>query len=140
MGARLPLLPFKDVPTTPAIPLRQRSYAEVWRAGSGLLDDSSWVYVRRGAAGRPLQPAYAGPYLVLQRNDEFFSLQVGDRVEVVSADRLKLHTGSPPVSAAPPKPSQETSAAGTKRQLLPTPASNRRATCRGQLGPKRRVP
>ncbi len=55
-----------------AIPMRQQSYAEVTRAGSGLLDDASWVYVRRGASSGPLEPAYAGPHLVLQRSDKVF--------------------------------------------------------------------
>ncbi len=50
-----------------------------------------------------LQLSYAGPYLVLQRNDKFFRLQVGDQVEVESAKRLKPHTRSPPVSAVPPR-------------------------------------
>ena len=84
-----------------AIPMRQQSYAEVTRAGSGLLDDASWVYVRRGASSGPLEPVYAGPYLVLQRSNKVFRLQVGCREEVESADRLKPQTGSTPTSVAP---------------------------------------
>ncbi len=47
---------------------------------------------------------YAGPYLVLERGEKVFRLQVGNREEAVSVDRLKPHTGAEPVQlATPPK-------------------------------------
>jgi len=87
----------------PPIPLRQRSYAEVARSGSGLLDGVDWVYVRRGPAGGPTAQSYVGPYRVLGRSDKVFTLQVGDRVERTSADRLKPHTGAVPTPGEPPR-------------------------------------
>ena len=37
---------------------------------------------------------YSGPYQVLERGNKAWKLQVGERVEVVSGDRLKPHLGS----------------------------------------------
>ncbi len=52
----------------------------------------------------PFAPLYAGPYAVLERGEKVFRLQVGDREEAVSLDRLKPHTGAEPVQpAVPPK-------------------------------------
>jgi len=87
----------------PPLPLRERSYPAATRSGSGLLDGVEWVYVRRGQHGGPLEQAYVGPYQVLERTDKVFKLQVGDRVEVVSADRLKPHRGSTPTPGEPPR-------------------------------------
>jgi hypothetical protein len=60
--------------------------------------------MRRGSNLPPLVLLYAGPYAVLERGEKVFRLQVGDREEAVSVDRLKPHTGAEPVQpAAPPK-------------------------------------
>ncbi len=62
------------------------------------------VYIRRGGVLPPFAPMYVGPYAVLERGEKVFWLQVGDREEVVSVDRLKPHTGAETVQpAAPPK-------------------------------------
>ena len=46
---------------------------------------------------------YSGPYQVLERGNKAWKLQVGERVEVVSRDRLKPHLGSvAPRAAVPP--------------------------------------
>ena len=46
---------------------------------------------------------YSGPYQVLERGNKAWKLQVGERVEVVSQDRLKPHLGSvAPRAAVPP--------------------------------------
>ena len=37
---------------------------------------------------------YSGPYKVLERGNKAWKLQVGERVDVVSGDRLKPHLGS----------------------------------------------
>ena len=69
-----------------------RSYAEVARAVPGPLADAELVYVKRGAVSPPLTQCYSGPYQVVERGLKVFRLQVGEWVEVVSADRLKPHT------------------------------------------------
>ena len=79
-----------------------RTYAEVVREVPKELSGVSHVYVRRGAVGPPLTQCYSGPYEVLERGPKFFKLQIGKLVEVVSADRLKPHTGLGPVSSADP--------------------------------------
>ena len=46
---------------------------------------------------------YRGPYQVVKRGNKAWRLQVGERVEVVSRDRLKPHLGSvAPRAAVPP--------------------------------------
>ena len=52
------------------------------------LSSASFVFVRRGAPGPPLSPLYDGPYQVLASGPKFFTLQVGDRQDTVSVDRL----------------------------------------------------
>jgi hypothetical protein len=80
------------------------SYETLPPAHSGLpaaLAVCTSVYVRRGGN---LPPLYAGPYTVLEQGENVFRLQVGEREETVSVDRLKPHTGEEPVQpAAPPK-------------------------------------
>ena len=81
-----------------------RSYAEVARATPGPLATAELVYVRRGAVSPPLTQCYSGPFKVLERGPKVFRLQVGEREEVVSADRLKPHTGTTPtLPAVPPR-------------------------------------
>jgi hypothetical protein len=82
------------------IPLRDRSYADAVR--QHVVRDAAYVYVREGPAGGPFQAAYRGPYRVLGRSEKVYKLQIGDRIENVSADRLKPHTGSEPEVAVPP--------------------------------------
>ncbi len=108
-------------PPTAGEPPPQRSYRDALLGGptrhvptrplptahSGLpaaLAAYTSVYIRRGGVLPPFAPLYAGPYAVLERGEKVFRLQVGDREEAVSVDRLKLHTGAEPVQpAAPPK-------------------------------------
>ena len=47
--------------------------------------------------------SYSGPYRKLRREPKILLLQIGDRQEWVSADRLKPHTGADPVPAQPPR-------------------------------------
>ena len=58
------------------------------------LVDSFFVYVHRGGAKSPLSPAYSGPFAVVSRFPKYFILDMGDRQESVSVDRLKPHLGS----------------------------------------------
>ena len=79
-----------------------RTYAEVVSEVPPELRGVSHVYVWRGAVGPLLTPCYNGLYEVLERSPKFFMLQIGKRVEVVSADGLKPHTVTGPVSSADP--------------------------------------
>jgi len=73
-------------------------------AATPALEDSTHVYVRRGGVGAPLADNYAGPYLVLEKGAKVFKLQLGERTEVVSRDRLKPYVGkNQPVVAQPPR-------------------------------------
>ena len=98
----------------PEIPLRQRSYAEVAGGRPTLLEDATHVYVRRGAVGGPLENAYSGPYQVIKREKKVLLLQLGERQEWVSADRLKPHTGALPVAAEPPRRGRPLGSTGRK--------------------------
>ena len=79
------------------------------------LRGASFVYVRRGGAKPPLAPAYSRPFAVVSRSPKFFVLDLGERHESVSMDRLKPHAGAsiftpaaaprrgrPPLPLAPP--------------------------------------
>ena len=65
---------------------------------------STFVFVRRGAPGRPLSPLYNGPYKVLERGDKFFKIQLGTRTDNVSVDRLKPTYDDGSMTAASPAP------------------------------------
>jgi hypothetical protein len=79
--------PPRSVPTRPLPP------PEKAQGLPGALLQCAAVYVRRGGSGPPLAPLYAGPFQVLERGPKFFKIQLGERVETVSVDRLKPHTG-----------------------------------------------
>ena len=84
------------------IPPTGRSYAQA--AASSPLDGAEWVYVAKGGAQRPMADKYSGPYQVLERGNKAWKLQVGDKIEVVSRDRLKAHLGRvAPEAAVPPR-------------------------------------
>jgi hypothetical protein len=86
----------------PAIPLRERSYAEVTRGPVSELSAAEYVYVRRGGSSNPMQPPYDGPYKVLHRRSKVYTLQVGSREEDVAVDRLKPHAGAEPAAVGQP--------------------------------------
>jgi hypothetical protein len=58
------------------------------------------MYVRVAGQQRRLAAPYAGPYLVVSKGAKTFTIQVGQRQEIVSVDFLKAHTGLGPVSPA----------------------------------------
>jgi len=60
------------------------------------------VYVRRGPLGGPLAAKYSGPYQVLEQRDKVLLLQVGERTDWVSMDRVKPHKGMAAVEPAQP--------------------------------------
>ena len=55
------------------------------------------MFVRDDMSKPPLSPLYRGPYFVLQRSEEFFILQIRDKLDSVSVDRLKPVFSSVPV-------------------------------------------
>ncbi len=58
------------------------------------------MYVRVGGQQKPLAAPYASPYLVVSKGAKTFTIQVGQRQEIVSVDQLKPHTGSGPITPA----------------------------------------
>jgi len=71
----------------------------------------------------PLAPPYLGPFAVLERGPKTFALQMGDRREVVSVDRLKPHLGSPPVPAQPPRRGRPPALPVSTLSAAPPPAA-----------------
>lgn len=53
------------------------------------LQDSSHVFLRQDHVRGSLEPPYAGPYLVIQRQPKFFTLDVKGKKVNVTVDRLK---------------------------------------------------
>jgi hypothetical protein len=91
----------EELRSAPPIPTRSLPASVlVDRVPSSLLT-ASHVYVRRGGALPPLSPPYAGPYVVTGCSDKYFHVQVGDRVETISVDRLKPHLGQEAVAPPP---------------------------------------
>ena len=70
------------------------------------LMEAQFVFVRHGAHTAPLQPPYDGPFAVVKAGKKNFQLQMGEKVETVSVDRIKvahLETGVIPSLAIPPR-------------------------------------
>jgi transposase InsO family protein len=86
---------YRDVlvsPTPRHIPTRPLPPAA---AGEGLpaaIQRCQTVYIRKGGTVPLLAALYAGPYQVVERRPKTFTVLVGEKVEVVSVDRLKPHT------------------------------------------------
>ena len=68
------------------------------------LMSAKYVFVREDSVISTLAPRYRGPYLVIDRKDKYFRLQVGSKQDVVSVDRLKPVFSDSPVSTALPLP------------------------------------
>ncbi len=81
----------------PPPPSRPLSYAQMAAKPPAALLSAAFVYVRV----RP-SPLYSGPYKVLASGPKVFWLQVGEREETVSIDRLKPHRGAAPLHPAQP--------------------------------------
>ena len=98
------------------IPGRSPSSPQPPESIPAALADSSFVYIRHGGAKSPLSPAYSGPYAVITRFPKYFILDMGDRQESVSVDRLKPHLGSaiftPAVAPRRGRPSKSVVAPG----------------------------
>ena len=48
------------------------------------------VFVRDDSSATTLQPAYTGSFPVLNKQDDYFILDLGDRTDLVSIDKLKV--------------------------------------------------
>jgi len=82
-----------DLRASPAvIPPTRRTYAEVL-VGDSPLERATYVYVRKGGVEKTLDNSYDGPFYVLERGHKTFKLQMGEKTDVVSRDRLKPHLG-----------------------------------------------
>ena len=90
-------------PPPPVIAARTPTYAEVAMGKPTVLQKVEFVYVRRGPVGTSFSPVYSGPYRILSKRGKVYELEMGDKIEMVTADRLKPHTGTPPVVAVPPQ-------------------------------------
>ena len=55
------------------------------------------MFVRDNASIPPISLLYRGPYRVLKRSEKFFVLQIGEKTNSVSVDRLKPVISSVPV-------------------------------------------
>jgi Integrase zinc binding domain/Integrase core domain len=86
--------------SAPASSEEPRAYAEVAATPYKQLQAAEYDYVQRGNQGGPLSPLYSGPYRVLR--EKIFEVQLGDRIESVSVDRLKPHRGEAPVVPVAP--------------------------------------
>ena len=65
---------------------------------------AEFMFFRDDASKPLLALLYRGPFKVLKRCKKFFVLQVGDKSDSVSVDRLKLVISSVPVTSALPLP------------------------------------
>jgi len=99
LGARLelpgPVLPHSVLkePVPAALPLTVRSYAEVAATPPPNLQGAEYVLVaREKLTGCPLLPAYSGPFRVLERRPKIFCLQLPQKEDWVTVDRLKAWT------------------------------------------------
>ena len=77
------------------------------------------VFVRHDAIRKPLQQPYDGPFPVIKRTDKHFTIQINNREDIISIDRLKpaymdtsdshtttsLPPTTPPDTSIPPSPS-----------------------------------
>ena len=68
------------------------------------LISAKYVFVREDSAKSSLTPRYRGPYLVIDRRDKYFRLQMGSKQDVVSVDRLKPVFSDTPVTTVLPPP------------------------------------
>jgi transposase InsO family protein len=73
-------------------------------SGGSKLQDARFVFIRSPPAAPALSPAYRGPYLVLDRGEKFFKVQIGGKGDNISVDRLQPYLSREVVTADPPPP------------------------------------
>ena len=83
------------------------------------LYESPFVFIRRDSHRSPLQRPYEGPFKVIKPGEKTFEVEIGNRTETISIDRLKpAHVDiDQPVPIALPRPR------GRPRKHMPTNAS-----------------
>jgi hypothetical protein len=79
---------------------RPTLYAATANTPPSHLAQGAHVYVCVGGQHGPLVAPYAGPYLVVSKGAKSFTIQVGQRQDIISVDWLKANTGLGPVSPA----------------------------------------
>ena len=70
-------------PSLPREPCHRSSYLDK------ALRTCTHIFVRNDGFATSLQPAYTGPFPVLDKEDKYCILDLGDRTDSVSIDRLK---------------------------------------------------
>jgi hypothetical protein len=107
------------------IPTRHRDSAAPTGLPS-LLADADMVYVRKGGQLPPLAQPYLGPYKVVEKNPKYFRLDIGGKMQSVSVDRLKPHTGAAATTpAAPPRRGRPPAA---RTEPVPSPTHRDQST------------
>ncbi len=88
------------------------------------------VLVRADAVRPPLAPRYDGPYSVIARSDQYFTLQMGDRTDTVSTSRLKPapNAATPAIPPRRGRPPAATDAPGRLPAATAGPSRPRAAT------------
>ncbi len=71
------------------IPLPMSRHGKVTTHTPLKLNDSHYVFIRRGATDNTLQAPYTGPYKVLEYGTKTLLLEYGGKPERISVDRLK---------------------------------------------------
>jgi len=92
-----PVLPPSVVtdPLPTALPSTVRTYAEVVAAPPPRLESAELVMVAwEKLTGHPLVPAYMGPFRVLEKRAKIFCVQLPQKADWVSVDRLKAYGAS----------------------------------------------
>ncbi|KAK3793147.1 hypothetical protein RRG08_024978 [Elysia crispata] len=89
------------------------------------LAPAKFVYVRKDSHKHPLQRPYDGPYLVLNKSDKFFTVDIKGRPETISIDRLKAAfvtqlTTTSDTDRPPEPPSAKPQANSPPQPVLPT--------------------
>ena len=81
------------------------------------MSKAKYVSIRHDGHRRPLQAPYTGPYRVLETGDKVFKLQVGNKEDSISIDRLKpAHCDiyQPVQVHEPPRPGRPKKAQNTR--------------------------
>ena len=89
------------------------------------LAPAKFVYVRKDSHKHPLQRPYDGPYLVLNKSDKFFTVDIKGRPETISIDRLKAAfvtqlTTASDTDRPPEPPSAKPQANSPPQPVLPS--------------------
>jgi hypothetical protein len=87
-----------------------------------------YVFMRDLAHQGPLDYPYTGPYRVLRRTSKTFDIEVGDRTETVTVDRLKpahLDLEQPVTVAQPPRRGRPPSKQPSCDATVPVPVVTR---------------